>query len=155
MFRSKSLQMHRTLMCVKARFRSCRACRYLAKCIQLWGDRSNLGYNGKRKKVTLSLGGWIDRHFLDLGTSWSSLVSFTSRPLYPWEEAPGTPWIGGWVGPTAGLNDVEKRKFLTLSGLQLRTLGRPFRSQSLYRLRYPGSWGYKNIGKLVSVLSIY
>jgi hypothetical protein len=23
---------------------------------------------------------------------------------------PGTHWIGGWVGPRAGLDDVEKRK---------------------------------------------
>jgi hypothetical protein len=40
-----------------------------------------------------------------------------------------TQWIGGWVGPRAGLNDVEKRKFLTLPGLKLRSLGRPARSQ--------------------------
>jgi hypothetical protein len=39
------------------------------------------------------------------------------------------------VGPRGGLEDVEKRKFLTLSGLELRPLGRPARSQSLYRLR--------------------
>jgi hypothetical protein len=38
----------------------------------------------------------------------------------------------------AGLDDVEKRKFLTLPGLELLPLGRPARSQSLYRLRYPG-----------------
>jgi hypothetical protein len=44
------------------------------------------------------------------------------------------------VGPKAGLDDVGKRKFLTLPGLELRPLGRPARSQSLYRLRYPGSW---------------
>jgi hypothetical protein len=31
---------------------------------------------------------------------------------------------GGWVGPRAGLDDVEKRKFLTLQGLKLRPLGR-------------------------------
>jgi hypothetical protein len=42
------------------------------------------------------------------------------------------------VGPRAGLDDAEKRKFLTLSGLELRPLSRPARSQSLYRLRYPG-----------------
>jgi hypothetical protein len=36
--------------------------------------------------------------------------------------------------PTNGLDDVEKRKFLTLPELELR----PLRSQSLYRLRYPG-----------------
>jgi hypothetical protein len=39
----------------------------------------------------------------------------------------------------AGLDEVEKRKFLTLPGLELRSLGRPARSLSLYRLRYPGS----------------
>jgi hypothetical protein len=43
------------------------------------------------------------------------------------------------VGPRAGLDDVEKRKFLTLPELELRLLGRPARSQSLYRLSYPGS----------------
>jgi hypothetical protein len=43
------------------------------------------------------------------------------------------------VGPRAGLDDVEKRKFLTLPGLELRPLGRQVRSQSLYRLRHPGS----------------
>jgi hypothetical protein len=42
------------------------------------------------------------------------------------------------VGPTAGLDDVEKRKFI-IPGLELLPLGRPVRSQSLYRLRYPGS----------------
>jgi hypothetical protein len=47
----------------------------------------------------------------------------------PGERAPGTPWIGGWVGLRPGLNDVEKRKFLTLSGLELRPLCRPARSQ--------------------------
>jgi hypothetical protein len=44
------------------------------------------------------------------------------------------------MDPRAGLDDVEKRKFfLTLPGFQLRPLGRPARSQSLYRLCYPGS----------------
>jgi hypothetical protein len=31
---------------------------------------------------------------------------------------PSTHWTGGWVGPRAGLDDVEKRNFLTLPGLQ-------------------------------------
>jgi hypothetical protein len=56
------------------------------------------------------------------------------------ERAPGTHWIGGWVVPRAGLDELEKRKFLTLPGLELRPLGLPARSQSLYRLRYPGSY---------------
>jgi hypothetical protein len=32
---------------------------------------------------------------------------------------PDTHWIGGWVNPIAGLDDVEKRNFLTLPGLEL------------------------------------
>jgi hypothetical protein len=52
------------------------------------------------------------------------------------ERAPGTYWIGGWVDSRAGLGDVEKRKFLTLSGLELQPLGHPACSQSLYRLHY-------------------
>jgi hypothetical protein len=43
------------------------------------------------------------------------------------------------VGPRTGLDDVEKRKFLTLPCLELRPLCSPARSQSLYRLSYPGS----------------
>jgi hypothetical protein len=43
------------------------------------------------------------------------------------------------VGPRTCLDDVEKIKLLTLQGLKLRPLRRPARSQSLYRLRYPGS----------------
>jgi hypothetical protein len=55
------------------------------------------------------------------------------------ENPPGIYWMGGWVNPRAGLNHVENRKFLTLPGLELRSLRRPARSHSLYRLRYPGS----------------
>jgi hypothetical protein len=35
------------------------------------------------------------------------------------KEFPGSHWIGGWVCPTAGLDDVENRKFLTLPGREL------------------------------------
>jgi hypothetical protein len=38
------------------------------------------------------------------------VVRFTPRLLYPQERAPGTHWIGGWVGPRAGLDAVVKRK---------------------------------------------
>jgi hypothetical protein len=53
---------------------------------------------------------------LDLGTIWSSVVSFTPRQLYLRERAPGTHWIGGWVGPTARLDVMEKRKYLVPAG---------------------------------------
>jgi hypothetical protein len=57
-----------------------------------------------------------------VGGEWS-----TSRPCYftPGEIAR---WIGGWVDLRAGLDDLEKRKFLILPGLELRSLGRPARS---------------------------
>jgi hypothetical protein len=63
------------------------------------------------------------------GGEWSA-----SHPccFIPGEKAPGTDWIGGWVGPRAGLDDVEKSKFLTLPGLKLRPLSRPAYSHSLY-----------------------
>jgi hypothetical protein len=43
------------------------------------------------------------------------------------------------VDSRAGLDDLEKRKFLNLPGLEIRPVGRPAHSQLLYRLRYPGS----------------
>jgi hypothetical protein len=59
------------------------------------------------------------------------------------EKATRTYWIGGWVNRRPGLDDVEKRKFLTLPGLEFRLLSRPARRQSLYRLRYSGSFSKK------------
>jgi hypothetical protein len=49
-----------------------------------------------------------------------------NRNLNPGERATG------WVDPRAGLEDMEKQKFLTLPGLELRPLDRATRSQSLY-----------------------
>jgi hypothetical protein len=54
----------------------------------------------------------------------------------PGERALGTHWIEGWVGSRAGLEDMERRKCLTLPGLELH----PASNQSLYRLLYPGSY---------------
>jgi hypothetical protein len=39
--------------------------------------------------------------------------------LTPGKSPPGTHWIGGWVDLRDGLDDLEKRKFLTLPGLEL------------------------------------
>jgi hypothetical protein len=63
------------------------------------------------------------------GSEWSAsrLCRFTLR-----ETAPSTHWIGG-------LDYVEMRKFLTLPEFEVRPLGCPGRSQSLYRLSYRGS----------------
>jgi hypothetical protein len=42
------------------------------------------------------------------------VVSFTPRPLYSRETAPGTYWIGGLEGPKAVLKFVEKKNPLAL-----------------------------------------
>jgi hypothetical protein len=51
-----------------------------------------------------------------VGSEW--LASGHGR-FTPGERGPGTHWIVGWVGPRTGLDDVAKRKFLTLPGLKL------------------------------------
>jgi hypothetical protein len=69
--------------------------------------------------------------------------------LTPKKRAYRTYRIGGRVDRRAGLDDMEKRRLLTLTGLELRTIGQPARSQSLYRLRYPScsvwKWDYCDV----------
>jgi hypothetical protein len=69
----------------------------------------------------------------------SALIGGEWSASFPGRFTPGTHWIGGWVGPKTGLDEVERRKFLPLPGLELRLLHRPASSQSLYRLHYPCS----------------
>jgi hypothetical protein len=66
------------------------------------------------------------------GGEWSA-----SRPgcFTTKERAPGTHWIGGWVGSRAVLDAVVKR---TIPSLR-RESNRPTRSPALYRLSYHGS----------------
>jgi hypothetical protein len=60
------------------------------------------------------------------------LVDATPQPLDP-REIPGTYYIGGWVGPRAGLGGCGKPRIHT----GIRSPERPARSESLYRLSYP------------------
>jgi hypothetical protein len=48
--------------------------------------------------------------FLTLALDGRRVVSFTPRPIYHWERAVVAPQTGGWVGPTAGLDAVEKEQ---------------------------------------------
>jgi hypothetical protein len=59
------------------------------------------------------------------GGEWSA-----SRPgrFIPGEIAPSTLWIGGWVDPTVGIDDVEKREMLPC---RESNSGHPARSPSL------------------------
>jgi hypothetical protein len=68
------------------------------------------------------------------GGEWSA--SHAGR-FTPGERPAGTYWIGGCVDPRIGLENMEKGKFLSLPGLELQPLGRPVRSHSLHRRRYP------------------
>jgi hypothetical protein len=67
------------------------------------------------------------------GGEWSA-----SRTCHftPGEKAPGTHWIGGHVGPRAGLDAVEKRKILHF---WKSNLGCSACSPSLFWLSYPDS----------------
>jgi hypothetical protein len=68
--------------------------------------------------------GCIDRILLTsalVGGKWSA--SHPGR-FTPWEISSGTHWIGGWLGPRASLDNIEKCKLLTLPGLELRSLCR-------------------------------
>jgi hypothetical protein len=75
------------------------------------------------------------RHYLELSGQLQAPAAFPP----PGKEPSANHWIRGWVGPGIGLDDMEKRKSLTLPGLELRSLCHPGRNQSLCWLRYPGS----------------
>jgi hypothetical protein len=85
--------------------------------------RGNICVSNKVKiKLSLCVFDWAPHHegvlgsggiasrILDLGTGWRWAVIFMPRPLCPQERAACTHWIGGWVGPRAGLDAVVKRK---------------------------------------------
>jgi hypothetical protein len=60
-----------------------------------------------------------------VGGEWSA-----SRPgrFTPGERAPETHWIGDWVGPRAGLDNLEK-KFFILPGIELWPVLQPVASR--------------------------
>jgi hypothetical protein len=81
-----------------------------------------------------------------VGGEWSASRPgrFTTR-----KKAPGTHCVRGWVGHRIWLDDVEKEKILPPWGLEIRPLGHPARSRSLYQLRNP------DFGSLVAVHVFY
>jgi hypothetical protein len=79
------------------------------------------------------MSGAIAQLFLNLGTRRVCVVIITPRPPLP-RERPGTHRTGGWVGPGAGLDRCGKSR-----PTGIRSPDLPARSESLYRLRYPGS----------------
>jgi hypothetical protein len=79
------------------------------------------------------------------------MVSFTPRSLYP--RYPFDRRLRGWVDPRDGLDDVEKRKFLTLLGLERWPLGPPAHNQSLYRLLSASSLSFSLTLRMEAVRS--
>jgi hypothetical protein len=82
---------------------------------------------------------WWTHVFLTSALVWGEWSASRCILFTPGERSPSAHCIGGWVGPRAGMDAMENRAFLTLKGIELRPLGRPARSQSLYRPRYRGS----------------
>ena len=70
----------------------------------------------------------------NLGSRCEWVVNATPRLLYPRERS-GNNCIGGWVGPRVGLDGYVQSRPPT----GIRSPDRPARSESLYRLSYPGS----------------
>jgi hypothetical protein len=70
-------------------------------------------------EIDVEIHGFFTRHYFRFTTG---------------ERALGARWIGGWVGPRTSLDDVEKEKFLTLPGLELRPPCHPARSRLVYPL---------------------
>jgi hypothetical protein len=66
-----------------------------------WAPRQEGVFGGWRYRSTDSLTSALD------GSEWSASRTgrFTAK-----ERAPGTHWIGGWVGPRAVLDAIVKRK---------------------------------------------
>jgi hypothetical protein len=99
--------------------------------------------NNKSRPVTRHGRAWEERVYSSYSLTISVLdrgersASRSGRALAG-ERASGTHCIGGWVGPSAGLDTEARGKILSpLPGIESRSPGRPARSQTLYWLNYP------------------
>lgn len=73
--------------------------------------------------------------FLDFSTRWSEWLVSCPCHFTPTERAPIIHSIGGWVGPSAGLDAMELRK--TSWPYWESNSSHPAHSPSVYRLSYP------------------
>jgi hypothetical protein len=77
-------------------------------CCFKWGKMVSV-FNRVPRREDVCVSGGVAPRTLILGPGWRWVVSFTPLLLYPREGAPSTRWIGGCVGPRAGLGAVTKR----------------------------------------------
>jgi hypothetical protein len=75
--------------------------------------------------------GCIDPHFLDLGTNWCWVVSFTPRPLYPRGKSPRYPLDRRLNGPQSRSGRRGEEKILSKA---------PYLQQTLNLLRDHFMW---------------
>jgi hypothetical protein len=71
----------------------------------------------KKKKKDIWRSGGITP-FLTSALVGGKLSASCPGRFTPGETEPGTLWIGGWVGPRAGLDTLGKRKILSLPGIE-------------------------------------
>jgi hypothetical protein len=122
--------------------------RYSCRCAQLIKHYAMKVYGGVDVSIHIFLTSAL------VGGEWSASRPSRFTPTPPGETAPSTHWIGGWLDPRASLDDLEKRKFLTLLRLELRLLSHPAHSQSLYWLRYPGSYFHYRLSLSIFLLAM-
>jgi hypothetical protein len=83
---------------------------------------------------------------------------FHAPAALPPGKSPGTHCIGAWVDPRAGLDKMEKWKFLTLPGLEPRPLSRPARSHGylmILRINSPTSFNVLTCWPLYQTYSAF
>ena len=73
------------------------------------------------------------------------MVNTTLPAALPQRKRPGTHCTGGWVGPRAGLDGCGKSR----PPPGIRSPDRPARSESLYRLSYPGPQWWFNMQNIL------
>jgi hypothetical protein len=93
--------------------------------------------------------GRIDTQILRRGISWKLVVTFTTLPFYLRRKSPRYPMDIRQGGPQYRSDDMDKRKIMSLPGLELRPIGRLDHSYSLYRLLYRSSATGESHGKII------
>jgi hypothetical protein len=67
------------------------------------------------------MGEWMYRSTFSWTRHWLEVSGQLHAPVsLPWGKSPGTSWIGGWVGPTAGLAEVDTIKEQIVGTLMIK-----------------------------------
>jgi hypothetical protein len=86
---------------------------------------------GASPKIHVQRSGGIDPRIHNLDSRWRWVVTFTRLGrLIPGEWAPGTHWLGGWVGSRPALDSEEQKNVLHPLGMECRFPSRPSRNCS-------------------------